>query len=388
MAWLLLFLRAGLGGLLLVSAVTKFHYPELFVDAVLSYDLLPESLARFYGSVLPWVELFVGFSLILGIFSTLAAGVSALMTVSFVVANIYSLFHPGAHACGCLGQLVNLSHPVALTIDFVMLAAAGLLIYARDKAGYLGLGHLLAKAKDAYRLPKAVPFLLGAAAIAVATAVAVLLIGGSGDSLRDEVDTALEDYDAVAVFFYSEDPTGYVTVYELEQQYQSVRFIRVDCLTEPEEADEYNIDTFPTVLMITADNKKGVALVGPVDKAALTAAIEEALLPVTAKPRVMYFWNGCADCYGAEVDQIESLQTEYGDRVSFVEVDYLANPSALGEYGVTDRDFTALLLAWQSEAKEYGEHARFVGNLHAGTFSLGAIQDSLEALLKAEGSQA
>jgi uncharacterized membrane protein len=388
LAWLLFFLRAGLGGLLLVSAVTKFHYPELFIDAVVSYDLLPESLARVYGTVLPWVELFLGCSLILGTFNTLAAGITAAMTVSFIIANIYSLFHPGAHACGCLGHLVNLSHPVALTIDFVMLAAAALILYARDRASYLGLGHLLAKAKDAYRLPKAVPFLLGAALIAMAMIVAVLLIGGSGESLRDEVDASLKDHDAVVVFFYNEDPTGYVIIYELEVQYQSVRFIRVDCATDPDAADDYNLETFPTVLVITSENKKGVVLEGPVDKAALTAAIEEALLPVTAKPRVVYFWNGCADCYGAEVDQVESLQTGYGDRVGFVEVDYLANPSALGEYGVTDRDFTVLLLDWQSETREYVEYTRFVGNLHAGTFSLTTIKNGLEALLNFDGSRA
>jgi uncharacterized membrane protein len=388
LAWLLFFLRAGLGALLLVSAVTKFHYPELFIDAVVSYGLLPESLARVYGTVLPWVELFLGCSLILGTFNTLAAGITAAMTVSFIIANIYSLFHPGAHACGCLGHLVNLSHPVALTIDFVMLAAAALILYARDRASYLGLGHLLAKAKDAYRLPKAVPFLLGAALIAMAMIVAVLLVGSSDDSLRGDIDTALEDYNAVVVFFAAENPAGYEVIADLEAHYQSVRFLRVYFEDDPEAVRDYSIEAFPTVLVITADNKKGVVLEGPVDKAALTAAIEEALLPVTAKPRLMYFWNGCADCYGAEVDQVESLQAEFGDRVGFVEVDYLANPPALGEHGVTDRDFTVLLLDWQSETREYVEYTRFVGNLHAGTFSLTTIKNGLEALLNFDGSRA
>ena len=234
MAWLLLFLRMGLGGLFIASAVTKYQYPELFIDAVLSYDLLPESLARFYGTVLPWVELFVGFSLILGIFSTFAAGISAVMTFSFIIANIYSMFHPGADACGCLGQLVNLSHPAALAIDFAMLAAAGPLLYFRDKAGYLGVGRLLARMKDIPGLPGSARFVLGAAIIVVAMIVAVPLISGPGNSLGAEVDAALKDYGAVVVFFYNEDPTGYVVIYELEQEYQSVRFIRVDCQDNPD----------------------------------------------------------------------------------------------------------------------------------------------------------
>ena len=277
MAWLLLFVRVGLGVLYVASAVTKFQYPGLFIDAVLSYDLLPESLARFYGTVLPWVELFVGFSLILGIFSTFAAGISAAMTVSFIIANVYSMFHPGADACGCLGQLVNLSHPTALAIDFAMLAAAGLLLYFRDKAGYLGVGRFLGKGKDIPGLRESARFVLGAAIIVVAMIVAVSLIGVPGDSLDEEIDAALKDYGTVVVFFYNEDPTGYVVIYELEQQYQSVRFIRVDCQDNPDAVEDYDIETFPTVLVITSENKKGIALAGPVDKDVLIATIEQVL---------------------------------------------------------------------------------------------------------------
>lgn len=276
MAWLLLLLRVALGGLFITSSIAKFQYPDLFIDAVLSYDLLPESLGRFYGTVLPWVELFVGCSLILGVFNTLAAGITAAMTVSFIIGNIYSMFHPGADACGCLGHLVLLSHPVALIIDFVMLAAAGLLLYARDRAGYLGVGHLLRKGAPP-NLPGLVRFALGVIIVAVSMVVAAFLMGGSGYSLGDEIDTALEDYDVVVVFFFSEDPTGYVIIYELEQQYRSVRFIRVDCVTDPGAAEDYDIDTFPTVLVITSENKKGIVLAGPVDKDALTATIEEVL---------------------------------------------------------------------------------------------------------------
>jgi uncharacterized membrane protein YphA (DoxX/SURF4 family) len=386
MAWLLLFVRVCLGGLFITSSIGKFQNPELFIDAVLSYDILPGSLAEFFGTVLPWVELFIGCSLILGIFSTFAAGISAALTFSFIIANIYSLFHPGVVACGCLGRLVTLSHPAALAIDFAMLTAAGLLLYFRDKAGNLGVGHLLARERDIPGLPASGKFILGVVIIVLAMIVAVSLMGGSDDSLRAEIDTELEDHDAVVVFFAAENPAGYEMIADLETRYQSVRFLRVYFGDDPQAVRDYDVETFPTVLVITSENKKGVVLEGPVDKAALTAAIEEALLPVTERPRLMYFWNGCTDCYGAEVDQVESLRTGYGDRVAFVEVDYLVDPSALSEYGVTDHDFTVLLLTWRSETNEYGEYTRFVGNLHAGTFSLTTIENGLEALLNAEGS--
>jgi hypothetical protein len=160
-----------------------------------------------------------------------------------------------------------------------MLAAAGLLLYFRDKAGYLGVGRLLAGVKDIPGLPGSARFVLGAAIIVVAMIVAVSLIGVPGNSLGAEVDAGLKDYDAVVVFFYGEDPAGYEIIYELESgpEYQSVRFIRVDCVADPDAVEDYDIETFPTVLVITSENRKGVVLAGPVDKDVLIATIEQVL---------------------------------------------------------------------------------------------------------------
>ena len=83
---------------------------------------------------------------------------------------------------------------------------------------------------------------------------------------------------------------------------------------------------------------------------------------------------------------MKSLQAEYGDRVDFVEVDYETDPSALSKYDVSKDDFTVLLLKWRTETGDYGEYARFVGNVKAGTFDLAAIQSGLQALLDSEGA--
>ena len=101
----------------------------------------------------------------------------------------------------------------------------------------------------------------------------------------------------------------------------------------------------------------------------------------------MYFWNGCPTCYGEEVNQVKSLMPEYGERVDFVAVDYVVDPSSLGRYGVTEDDFTVLLLTWQPETEDYSEQARFVGNLSVGTFNLAAVRDGLETLLNAGGQE-
>lgn len=292
--WVVLAARLALGGIFLASAIGKLQHPALFMDQVVDYGLLPEGLSRLYATVLPWAEVAVGFSLILGLLSAAGAMVSAAMTASFAIAGIYSLLRPEEvpSLCGCFGELVSLSHAQSLALDAAMLLMAALIVAARGKADVPGLAGAVTKLiRDK---PKWLAYALQLASVALLTVAVGLPITLAG-----------------------EKPAG-----------------------EP---------------------------------------------PLTEKPRLMYFWNGCPECYGAEVDQVKSLQPEYADRVDFVAVDYVIDPSSLGKYGVTDDDFTVLLLTWQSETAEYSEYTRFAGNLKAGTFDLAAIRDGLETLLDTGG---
>ncbi len=291
--WLVLAARLLLGSIFIVSAIGKLQHPALFVDTVVDYGMLPEGLSRFYGTVLPWAELAIGFSLILGLFSFVAAILSIALTMSFGIAAIASFFRPAPEICGCFGQLVALSHSQSLALDLAMLLMAVLIVATRGRADVPGLAGLVSKLVRDKR--KWLAPMLQIALVALLTGA----IGG-------------------AIMATNEKPSS-----------------------EP---------------------------------------------PVTEKPRLMYFWNGCPDCYRAEVNQVKSLQAEYGDRVDFVEVDYETDPSALSKYDVSKDDFTVLLLKWRTETGDYGEYARFVGNVKAGTFDLAAIQSGLQALLDSEGA--
>jgi uncharacterized membrane protein YphA (DoxX/SURF4 family) len=292
--WLVLAARLLLGGIFLVSAIGKLQHPALFVDTVVDYGMLPEGLSRFYGTVLPWAEVAIGFSLILGLLSLASAVVSMALTVSFAVAAIYSFSHPAPTMCGCFGDLVALSHSQSLAMDVAMLLMAAVIVVARRNADELGLAR----------------FIKGI--------------------VRGQI--------------------GWLTV-----------VLKVAVV---------GLLTLALGLVITATGEE--------------PAPEP---PATEKPRLVYFWNGCDSCYLAEVNLVKSLQPEFGDRVDFVEVDWIVNPEALSIYGVTDDDFAVLLLAWQSETSRHGEYARFVGNLEAGTFNLAAIRDRLETLLNTGGQE-
>lgn len=291
--WVVLAARLLLGGVFLASAIGKLQHPALFVDTVVDYGLLPEGLSRFYGTVLPWAELAVGFSLVLGLLSAAAAVVSVGMTVSFAVAGIYSLVNTEdvPTICGCFGNLVSLTHSQSLAVDAAMLLAAAVILAGWRRADEPGVTWLLKgplRGRPAWLAPA-----LNLAAVAVLTAA----LG----------------------------------------------------------------------LVITATNE-------PAD--------EE---PVTENPRLMYFWNGCPDCYGPEVEQVESLQPDYADRVEFVEVDYVRDPSSLERYGVIEDEFTVLLMQRDGVTGEYHEYARYAGHLRMRTFDLAAIRGGLDAMLREEG---
>jgi uncharacterized membrane protein YphA (DoxX/SURF4 family) len=278
-------LRVALGALFIISSYAKLQHPDLFVDAVQNYHMMPEALASFFGTVLPWAELCVGWCLVLGIFPTFAAVICIFMTLTFVVGNISSFFRDVGEACGCLGNLVNMSHTTSLIVDFGMLSVAGLLIYQRRRAGVVGIGHLLRL--ERLRLPKAASIALGAVVIAVAMVVTSSLIPKEKAPWKEGIDSALEDDAVVVMFFWKGEPGDFMDefrmVMELTERYgQSVYFERIDSATWSEAADKFDVSDFPTMLVIEGKNKKGYIeypqrFAGVEDRDALVAAIDEVL---------------------------------------------------------------------------------------------------------------
>jgi uncharacterized membrane protein YphA (DoxX/SURF4 family) len=282
-------LRVALGALFIISSFAKLQHPDLFVDAVQNYGLLPESLGGLFGTVLPWAELFVGWCLVLGIFPTFASAICILMTLTFVMGNISSFFRDVGEACGCLGNLINMSHTTSLIMDIGMLFVAGLLIYQRRRAGVVGIGNLLRL--DRFRLPKVVPLALGAIVVAVAMMVTFSIIPKEKSPWQESIDSALQNDAVVVMFFWKgevEDIRPVIVMFmELRERYgESADFDHVDCAEWDDAAKKFDVDDFPTMLIIEGKNKKGYIVypqrfAGAEDRDALVAAIDEVLASKT-----------------------------------------------------------------------------------------------------------
>ena len=85
------FLLIAIGGIFLFSGINKALALSDFVDIVIAYDLLPETLARIYGYILPFAEIIIGILLLLRIAPRMASIITIPIILSFIIANSYVL---------------------------------------------------------------------------------------------------------------------------------------------------------------------------------------------------------------------------------------------------------------------------------------------------------
>ena len=287
--WLISALRVVLGGIFIAASVGKLQQPAEFTNTVLSYGILPNSLAQFYGFILPWVELFIGCALVLGIFSEFASALSIPLIISFVMASSYSLLRPVGGDCGCFGEVVTLSHPVALSLDVVMLAMALLLLFNEAREKFLSIGLLLSRHNPGSGRRVRFIFEKTSKLIIVVLAMVVVIpfIGGAQSLTNTEIDSALGEGKVAFLFFYRAGcppcEAEKLIINELEQEYgDRVVFIRIDYAEAPQAVQEFDVKGAPAMLLVTGKNDEGEYIVyqrfeGRTDKKTLRDSLSDVL---------------------------------------------------------------------------------------------------------------
>ncbi len=101
--WVGLFARLALGGVLLVAGALKIPTPYKAAAAMRAYELLPNSLASFFGYILPWFEVGLGLLLILGVASRISGVTGALLMLLFIAAIASAWARGLSIDCGCFG---------------------------------------------------------------------------------------------------------------------------------------------------------------------------------------------------------------------------------------------------------------------------------------------
>ena len=114
-------LELAIGCVLCLSGLIHFSNPYFFLESVLRYDLLPQTLAPAIVAGLVGLNLFVGASLVLGVLRSGALLTAALLFFVFTVAQFTAYWRDMPIGCGCFG--IDESPISAWT----MLRSAGLL---------------------------------------------------------------------------------------------------------------------------------------------------------------------------------------------------------------------------------------------------------------------
>ncbi|HVE64981.1 MAG TPA: MauE/DoxX family redox-associated membrane protein [Thermoanaerobaculia bacterium] len=130
--WLTVRVQIALGLVFVVAALPKIADPPAFAHMIYNYRLLPGGLVNALALVLPWVELFAGLALILGVWKKEAAVTAAVMLVVFIVAIGINLARDHAVDCGCFDvRSAGKSREELLTeMKWVLLRDVGLLLLA------------------------------------------------------------------------------------------------------------------------------------------------------------------------------------------------------------------------------------------------------------------
>lgn len=300
--WLILTLRLLLGIIFIAASIAKIQDIPGFVNIVTGYGVLPDSLARIYGWSVPWLELFIGCSLVLGTLVRFTAALSLPLTISFAVASVYAIVNSKNGPCGCFGNFVNLSHSVSLAVDSAMMLMA-LILVMRKQPGFLTLEQVFNRTSASY---KSLP---GVCRLTTPLVIVAILMAGVGltsistkayssptdtngdvidipQPFKDTVETFLADKRPVLIDVFARDcpacEAAAPLIAELESKYgDRVPFIKIDYAEYTRQVLDMGVKTTPTVLLITGKtgNKYTVYRQFAVDieTDSLQTAIENAL---------------------------------------------------------------------------------------------------------------
>jgi len=283
--WLPLALRLILGGIFLTASIAKLSNQAEFIGAVMSYGILPDSLARLYGSVVPWVELAIGSCLVLGLFTRVATALTMPLALSFIIANAYGISRQFSDDCGCFGALVPMSYPVSLTVDVLMLLMAVILLCSKHTAS-LSVGALLSRT-GLRSISKVGPVLHMAGEFAliaiIVLAIGIPLHGGATQSpIYARIDDSLEDGKPVFVYFYIEGcgecEEEKPVMNRLEEVYgDRMTYFWVNYREETQVVLDFEVHGTPAMILIAGKNEEGYAVVGRFSGYTSQAALQEAV---------------------------------------------------------------------------------------------------------------
>jgi putative oxidoreductase len=130
--WLTVRLQFVLAAFFVVAGIAKVADPPGFAHEIHNYGLVPGFAVNAMALVLPWLEIVVGVSLFLSLWTRSAARILALLLVVFIAALSINLARGKPVDCGCFGGSTTPKTPEQRLFDMKLAIArdVGLLLIA------------------------------------------------------------------------------------------------------------------------------------------------------------------------------------------------------------------------------------------------------------------
>jgi putative oxidoreductase len=131
---LLSILRIALGAVFFYAGVIKINDPQAFAGNIAAYKLLPYFASYLMAAILPWLEVFSGLLLIIGLRVRAAAALVIFLNLIFMAALTAAMVRGLDIDCGCF-KLGGSKTPawLAFARDAVLLAIALIVFRCADR---------------------------------------------------------------------------------------------------------------------------------------------------------------------------------------------------------------------------------------------------------------
>lgn len=93
--------RFILGGIFIYAAVYKIAFPRIFANVVVSYRLVPDTVAVWIAFFLPWLELGLGIAVVVGVRIRETTAMICALLVFFLAIAVTKSLAGSLNDCGC-----------------------------------------------------------------------------------------------------------------------------------------------------------------------------------------------------------------------------------------------------------------------------------------------